>query len=95
MSQTTDDLRQQLNKSLDELKHLRDEIRVKLHLASMDAKSRWEKLEPRFTEAEQHVRDAGERARHAVADVIKAFKSFSSSLGEKAGTKQGDGQPEK
>lgn len=30
------------------LQQLRDEIRLKLHLASMDAKQEWERLEPQI-----------------------------------------------
>jgi len=82
MSQLSDDLRQQLHKSLEELKTLRDDIRVRLHLAGMDAKTRWNNdLEPLFVEAEQHVKEAGEAARKKLSEVLEQFKSFSSSLG--------------
>lgn len=37
------------------LRGLRDEIRVQAHLAGMDLKKEWEKLEPRLNEAEQMV----------------------------------------
>lgn len=37
------------------LRGLRDEIRVQIHLAGMDLKKEWEKLEPKLNEAETMV----------------------------------------
>ncbi len=46
VSQTTQELKIELHKSLALLSTLRDEVRVTLHLAGMDAKDKWAKLEP-------------------------------------------------
>ncbi len=86
MPQTTtaEEIRQQINKSFEELKTLRDDIKVRLHLAGMDAKKSWnEQLEPRFLEAEKHVREAGAAARDALGEIVKSFKTFSSTLAQK------------
>lgn len=88
MSQLSDDLKHHVNKSLDDLRSLRDEIRVRLHLASMEARTRWnEELEPRFQQVERQAREAGEKAgesvRKALQDVQQAYKDFRSSLNEK------------
>lgn len=80
MATGTDEILQSLNKSLAELRQIRDEIRVKLHLANLEAKERWTALEPRLAEAEKHVREAGEAARNAVGEIVKAFRAFSSNL---------------
>jgi F0F1-type ATP synthase membrane subunit b/b' len=84
MAQAADEIRQQLHKSFEELKTLRDDIRVRVHLASMEAKKQWnENLEPRFSEAEKHVRDAGASARETLAEIVKSFKTFSATLAHK------------
>jgi hypothetical protein len=38
-----------------DLRRIADEIRLKIHLASMDAKTAWASLEPRVTEFERTV----------------------------------------
>lgn len=47
----TSKLRQQLNQ-------MADEVRVKVHLAGMEAKDRWAKLEPRLHAYEKKAEDA-------------------------------------
>jgi hypothetical protein len=37
------------------LRSLRDEIKVRAHLATLDMKDEWNKLEPKLTEAEQYA----------------------------------------
>lgn len=70
-----------IQETLEELERVADEIRVKLHLASLDAKTAWsERLEPRLLEARAHAHDAkvaGERSLH---EVVRAFRAFSDSL---------------
>lgn len=80
MSQTTNDLKTELQKSLSLLATLRDEVRVSLHLANMDAKDRWAKLEPHLTQVERAARDASEASRTAVLDAVASLKSLRDSL---------------
>jgi hypothetical protein len=94
MSQLSEDLRKQLYKGLEDLKTLRDDIRVRLHLASMEAKTRWnEDLEPRFFQIERQIKDAGERvgdaAHKALGELAQAFRSFRASLGQERPKDQG------
>ncbi len=49
---------------------LRDELRLKIHLAGMDAKTEWEKLEP---EAERVWNKTAEEAVLAANDLKKRF----------------------
>ncbi len=49
-----------------DLRRIADEIRVKIHLASMDAKTAWASLEPRVQEFERTVDRA---AKTAAADL--------------------------
>lgn len=70
-----------LDEVVSELEQLADEIKVKLHLANMDAKSTWnEKLEPRLFEARQHAKEAGDASRKSIEEAVEALKSFSRSL---------------
>jgi hypothetical protein len=80
MSQTTNELKAELKKSLALLNTLRDEVRVSLHLAGMEAKDRWNKIEPRLNDVERAARDASEASRAAVAEALKVLKDFRASL---------------
>ena len=52
-----------------DLRRLADEIRVKIHLASMDAKSAWASLEPKVQEFERKV----DRATKSAADDLDSL----------------------
>lgn len=70
-----------VEKALAELESVTDEIRVKLHLAGMDANVTWnEKLEPRLFDARLHAREARVASMAAVEDVVQAFRAFAASL---------------
>jgi hypothetical protein len=74
------DVRRTLIESINELERLTDEIKVKLHLASMDARDTWEKLEPRLEEARQQAREATDSSQKAVRNIVQAFREFRQSL---------------
>jgi hypothetical protein len=80
MSQTTTDLKDELKKSLELLQTLRDEVRVKLHLAGMDVKDEWAKLEPHLARVEQIAAEASDASRAALADAITKVKNLRDSL---------------
>jgi hypothetical protein len=48
VSKATGDIKSELEKSVKTLRELRDEVRVKLHLAGMDVKDEWNRLEPQL-----------------------------------------------
>jgi len=75
------DLKKSLETGLNELRTLRDEIRVKLNLAGKDARDQWEKhLEPHIGRIEQQLKESGEGTREAVKEAIErattAFREF-------------------
>jgi hypothetical protein len=74
------DLKTELKKSLELLRTLRDEVRVQLHLGGMDARRRWDEIEPRLASVEQAAKDATESSRAAVGEVIAALKELKTSL---------------
>ncbi|MFO0564578.1 MAG: hypothetical protein U0263_02890 [Polyangiaceae bacterium] len=73
-------LRESLDRELLELARLRDEIRLKLHLAGLEAKSAWKSLEPRLDALEQEARAEGVVAKDAslalARDLKQAFSDF-------------------
>ncbi|WP_437731579.1 hypothetical protein [Sorangium sp. So ce1335] len=80
MSNITSDLKSDLTRSLESLQTLRDEIRVRLHLAGMEAKDAWGKLEPTLLDAEKLAEDVSETSRNALRDILEKVKEFRSSL---------------
>jgi hypothetical protein len=71
----------ELEKNLAQLSALRDEVRVKAHLAKMDVKDRWRELEPRIAAVfEQAGKSASEASHAAVDEAIQALKKLRASL---------------
>ena len=80
MNNVTSELKGDLQKSLDSLAMLRDEIRVRLHLAGMDAKDAWNRLEPKLLEAEKLAEDVSESSKAALNEIVKKVQEFRASL---------------
>jgi CBS domain-containing protein len=59
---------------LDELRRVRDELGLKLHLAKADARDLWEHLERRFGELELHVRRSG--ARGLIDELRRGYREL-------------------
>ena len=67
--------------ALADLETITEEIELKIHLASMDAKTVWsEKLEPKLHDARAHAREAKAASKTVIQDAVKAFKTFAASL---------------
>jgi hypothetical protein len=78
MNTNSEQLQTDIKKAITQLRTLRDEARVKIHLASMDARDAWDKLQPKLVEAEV----AAEKASKATLDTIEATaKKLSDLLG--------------
>jgi hypothetical protein len=80
MGDTTNELKMELKKSLSDLQTLRDEVRVRLHLASMDLKDQWNKLEPYLADVEQKASDVSEASRTLIGEAVKRLEKFRASL---------------
>ncbi len=65
---------------LAEIERIADEIRVKIHLAGMDAKDAWRKLEPRLEEAKAHAASATDASRRALRDIAKSLRELADKL---------------
>lgn len=74
---TTSELRKDIDDAMNDLERLTDEVRVKIHLAELDARDAWEKkLEPRLFEARNHAKDATAASKSAIEATVKAFREF-------------------
>jgi hypothetical protein len=73
-------IQQDLDEALSQLETLSDEIRVKMHLAGMDAKDAWRALEPRVAEARQHAREATTASKAAIHETLEALRSLQARL---------------
>jgi hypothetical protein len=57
-----DELKKESQKVMSELQTLRDEIRLKMHLATSEGKDAWNKLEPQLLDFEARVGKAADGA---------------------------------
>lgn len=76
----TEEVRQQIRNAIERARTLRDEIRVDVHLAGLDARTKWQALEPKLADAERLAREVSETSRHAVEEIAKSFADFRASL---------------
>lgn len=77
----TEDVKSELNKGIERLGTLRDEVKLHLHLASLDAKQEWdEKLEPRINEVQSSAQQATDASRVAITDLVKRVEGFYAKL---------------
>ena len=74
------DLKAEMKRGVDLLRTLRDEIKVKLHLAGMDAKDQWAKLEPELSKVERAADQATEASKKLLDETLKRLKSIRDSL---------------
>ena len=66
-------LKQEVDKAVAQLRTLRDEIRLHLHLAGKDAQEAWNRLEPSLGELEQKLGQATDATRAKAQDLLKRF----------------------
>jgi hypothetical protein len=69
---STDEVMAEMKKTLNGLQTMRDETKLKVHLASMDLKQAWEALQPKLEEAERVVMLAAGSATEASLEAMKA-----------------------
>jgi hypothetical protein len=60
---------------LEEMKMLRDEIRLDLHLAGMELKDRWRELEPKVLEAERRAEEVGAKVLDELVERLNNMRA--------------------
>ncbi|HSO40024.1 MAG TPA: hypothetical protein VLT33_46170 [Labilithrix sp.] len=81
----TSDVKAELTKGLEKLAMLRDEAKLHLHLASLDAKQEWDdKLEPGINDMQTKAAELTETSKTAVHELVERVEGFVSKLRSKA-----------
>jgi hypothetical protein len=80
MNDAKAELKKELEKGVTRLQTLRDEVRVRLHLAGMDLKEQWKKLEPHLEEVEKKAADVTDDARAMLGEAVKKLEKLRASL---------------
>ena len=74
-------LNDSIKDALNNLEFVADEVRLKLHLASMDARELWEKtMEPKLLDARDTAREATEASKKSIDDTLEAVKKFAAEI---------------
>ena len=68
------DVKDEVNEILNELKQLRDELHLQLHLAKEDVSDQWEAVEKKFQTFEGQVKHVGTATKDASKEVATAAK---------------------
>jgi hypothetical protein len=68
--------KQDLDKLVGQLRTIRDEIRVRLHLASNEAKEAWSRLEPTLGEIEQKMGQVTDETKAKAQELLKRFSEI-------------------
>jgi chromosome segregation ATPase len=68
------DLKDEINEMISDLKQVRDELKVQLHLAKADVKDDWDEVEGNLEKLEAKAKNIGDAAKEASGDVGEAAK---------------------
>ncbi len=71
-----------LSEMLERLKQERDELRVKVHLAKMDAEDEWRDIEERWEDLERRAADIADKTKETSASFLAASESLGAEIGE-------------
>ena len=78
-------LKQDLEATRDDLKRAADEIKLKLHLAGMDAKDAWDEIQPRIADFEQRfdakADEVGEELKALGQEIKQRLANIKSKIG--------------
>jgi hypothetical protein len=77
MAETSNDLKAELDKTKQSLKLVRDEILLRLHLASMDARDAWKQLNH---EVQQATHEVTATSLQALRDLNQKLRDFAASI---------------
>ncbi len=83
------DVKQDVNAALSKIATLRDEVKLHLHLASLDAKKEWDEvLEPRVLELQDGAKSIGADVKEKATDVAGKLEAFVARLRDAAMAKK-------
>ncbi len=77
-------LKQELEDTRSDLRQTADEIKLKLHLAGMDAKDAWNEVQPRLADFEQRfdatAEEVGEELKALGSEIMQRLQNIKSKL---------------
>lgn len=80
------------NPTLDDVRRIAEELELKMHLAGMDMRDRWNELQPVLTEVQKVIARKGERAGKLVvtrlSSIGKALQELRNELENKRGARR-------
>jgi chromosome segregation ATPase len=76
-------VKSELERDIAELEHVRDEIRLKLHLCGMDLRSSWRKLDKRLELLEERFGREGDHVAETTRQLAKELKTSFRELKER------------
>ncbi len=79
-AETTAEIKTHVTQAVQLLRQLRDEVRVEMHLAGMEAKDQWNALEPKLAIAEQAGHVMTEATKQLLHDTVEELKGFKAVL---------------
>jgi hypothetical protein len=88
----TQQIKAEVDKNLQKLQTLRDEVKVRLHLASLEAKTEWdEKLEPKVFEMQNSAKNMSEHGK--LGELVTKVEQFLGKLGKSDKGEKSDKAP--
>jgi hypothetical protein len=73
----THQIKAEVDKNLEKLSAMRDEVKLKIHLASLDAKKEWdEKLAPKVRDMESSAKTMTDQSRSALNELVAKMEQF-------------------
>lgn len=78
----SDEQKSMVENLIDDLKHQRDELRLKLHLGGQELRDEWEKLDDRFAELSRRYQPVKEAVEESADDVWEALQLLGSEIKE-------------
>ena len=76
------DMKQEFNRLIEKLKMERDEINLKIHLASMDGKKEYEEAEKKWGELRTRAAEIADDAKETSEEIIAKAKAVGEELKE-------------
>ena len=67
---------------VERLKQERDELRLKVHLASVELKGEWQEAERKLSRLESRMGRVGQEAKEAAEDVGEALEDLAEEIGK-------------
>ncbi len=80
----THQIKEEVDRNVERLQTLRDEVKVRIHLASLDAKKEWDEvLSPKLFDVEQSAKNITESTRSTAKELVAKLEDFLARIRDK------------